>query len=65
MWYPVKLAKEAGGVHETLKLPGSRSGCSTVRSLGWSAAVESNVRLYYYPSCIALQVFHLMTTSSS
>ena len=38
MRYPVKLAEEAGGVHETLKLPGSCGSCSAVRPVGWSAA---------------------------
>ena len=40
MWYPVKLAEEAGGVHKILKLPGCCGSCSAVRSLGWSAAVH-------------------------
>ena len=40
MRYPVKLAEEAGGVHETLKLPGSCGSCSAVRSVGLTAAVH-------------------------
>ena len=40
MRYPVKLAKEAVGVHETLKLPGSCGSCSAVMSVGLTAAVH-------------------------
>ena len=43
MRYPVKLAEEAGGVHDTLKLPGSCGSCSAVRPVGLSAAVHKNV----------------------
>ena len=53
MWYPVKLVKEAGGVHETLKLPGSCGSCSAVRPVGLSAAVYkgNNTRDNHNPSC--------------
>ena len=40
MQYPVKLAEEAGGVHDTLKLPGPCGSISAVRSEGLSAAVQ-------------------------
>ena len=44
MRYPVKLAKEAGGVHETLKLPGSSGSFSAVRSVGLSAAEQRMIK---------------------
>ena len=48
MRYPVRLAEEAGGVHETLKLPGSCGSRSAVRPEGFSAAVHKNKNIQSY-----------------
>ena len=56
MRYPVKLAEEAVGVHETLKLPGSCGSCSAVMSVGLTAAVhrKNNACDSHKPSAVAL-----------